>query len=109
MYFFDFFIINIFFLLYGNNLIFLIFALQIFFIAFNILEIFLPSCLSQKIVINSYKGSVMSIYSTSQFLGIACGGIANGWLKTILSINNIFLLEIFIALAWFVFCVFDKK
>lgn len=92
MYFFIF-ISSVFFLLSKHNLIFLIFSLQIFFIAFNTLEVFFPATLSQKIYINDYKGSIMSIYSTSQFLGIAFGGIINGWLYTFLSITNIFYLR----------------
>ncbi|AYN24921.1 MFS transporter [Buchnera aphidicola (Rhopalosiphum maidis)] len=99
----------LFFLLSQHNLICLIFALQIFFIAFNILEIFFPSRLSQEITINDYKGSIMSIYSTSQFLGIACGGILNGWLYTFLSVTDLFLFEIFITFIWLIFSFFCKK
>ncbi|AWI49956.1 MFS transporter [Buchnera aphidicola] len=97
------------FLLSQHNLICLTFALQIFFIAFNILEIFFPSHLSQEISINYYKGSIMSIYSTSQFLGIACGGVLNGLLCTFFNTNHIFLFEIFITLIWFIFSFFCKK
>ncbi|WP_295164190.1 MFS transporter [uncultured Buchnera sp.] len=99
----------LFFLLSNHNLICLIFSLQIFFIAFNILEIFFPSYLSQEISINHYKGSIMSVYSTSQFLGIACGGILNGWLYTFFSTKDIFLFELFIAFIWFIFSFFCKK
>ncbi|MBZ2279800.1 MFS transporter, partial [Buchnera aphidicola] len=69
-----FFIANIIFFQLSKSLIHVIFALQIFFISFNFLEIFLPSTLSKKIF-KPYKGSVMSVYSTSQFLGIFLGGL----------------------------------
>lgn len=91
-----------------SNLLFLIIALQIFFIAFNFLEIFLPSYLS-KHSLNNYKGSVMSIYSTSQFLGISFGGVISGWLYSFLNISQIFLCEIFIILIWLMCSVFCKK
>ncbi|QCI18561.1 MFS transporter [Buchnera aphidicola (Aphis nasturtii)] len=97
-----------------NHVIYLILSLQIFFIAFNILEVFLPSFLSQNISINDYqgniyKGSIMSIYSTSQYLGISLGGILNGWLYTFLHISHIFLFEVFLVFIWFIFNCFCRK
>lgn len=103
------FLSSLFFLLLRHNLIFLIFFLQIFFIAFNLLEIFLPSNLSQIIFIKDYKGSIMSIYSTSQFLGIAFGGLLNGFLSIWLSSIDIFLCEVFIILIWLKLSFFCKK
>ncbi|QCI17416.1 MFS transporter [Buchnera aphidicola (Aphis helianthi)] len=97
------------FLFFYNNLLFLILSLQVFFIAFNILEIFLPSYLNQKISTNDYKGSIMSIYSTSQYLGISLGGIINGWLYTFLNVSQIFLFEVFLVFIWFIFNCFCKK
>ncbi|WP_367681856.1 MFS transporter [Buchnera aphidicola] len=97
------------FLLSQHNLIALIFFLQIFFIAFNMLEIFLPSNLSQTISIKNYKGSIMSIYSTSQFLGIAFGGILNGFLSSFLSTTKIVLFDIFVTLTWLMLSFFCKK
>ncbi|QCI21177.1 MFS transporter [Buchnera aphidicola (Hyperomyzus lactucae)] len=92
----------------NNNLFFLIISLQVFFIAFNFLEIFLPSYLNKQLLSN-YKGSVMSIYSTSQFLGISFGGIISGWLYSFLNIAEIFLFEIFIVLIWLMCSIFCKK
>ncbi|WP_256868546.1 MFS transporter [Buchnera aphidicola] len=108
------FLSSLFFLFLHNHLIYLILSLQIFFIAFNILEVFLPSFLSQKVSIsdhegNLYKGSVMSIYSTSQYLGISLGGILSGWLYTFLNISQIFLCEVFLVFLWFVFNCFCRK
>ncbi|QCO71012.1 MFS transporter [Buchnera aphidicola] len=91
-----------------NNLLFLIISLQIFFISFNFLEVFLPSHLSKQLL-NNHKGSIMSIYSTSQFLGIFFGGIVSGWLCGFLNFSQIFLFEIFIIVLWLIFSFFCKK
>ncbi|QIQ42031.1 MAG: MFS transporter [Buchnera aphidicola (Microlophium carnosum)] len=91
-----------------NYLLFLIIALQIFFLSFNFLEVFLPSHLSKQ-PLNNYKGSIMSIYSTSQFLGIFFGGIFSGWLYSFLNVSEIFLFEISIIILWLIFSVFCKK
>ncbi|CAL4325311.1 Inner membrane transport protein YajR [Buchnera aphidicola (Protaphis terricola)] len=93
----------------NKNLFYLILSLQIFFIAFNILEVILPSYLSKEISTNSYKGSIMSIYSTSQYLGISLGGIINGWLCTFLDILYIFIFELCLIFLWFIFNYFCKK
>lgn len=103
------FLSSLFFLFFYNNVICLILALQIFFIAFNILEVFLPLNLSKAISINDYKGSIMSIYSTSQYLGIFLGGIINGWLYTFLNVSQIFLSEILLVFIWFIFNCFCKE
>ncbi|WAI18395.1 MAG: MFS transporter [Buchnera aphidicola (Acyrthosiphon caraganae)] len=91
-----------------NNLLFLIIALQIFFISFNFLEVFLPSYLSKQ-SLNNYKGSIMSIYSTSQFLGIFFGGVSSGWLYSFLNFSQMFLFEIFIVILWLILSFFCKK
>ena len=103
------FLSSLFFLFLYHNLLYLILSLQIFFIAFNILEVFLPSYLSRKIFINDCKGSIMSIYSTSQYLGISLGGIINGWLYTFLNVSQIFLFEVFLVFIWLLFNCFCKK
>lgn len=96
------------FLVFQNNLLFLIISLQIFFVSFNFLEVFLPSYLSKQ-SLNNYKGSIMSIYSTSQFLGISFGGILGGWLYSSLNFSQIFLFQIFIIILWLIFSFFCKK
>ncbi|ANZ22655.1 MFS transporter [Buchnera aphidicola (Diuraphis noxia)] len=96
---------EIIFLSIKNNIFFLILGLQIFFIAFNCLEVFLPENL-RKQKSKYYKGSIMSIYSTSQFLGIACGGVIGGWLYSFLSVQQIFLFEIFFIYIWFLCSLF---
>ncbi|QCI20013.1 MAG: MFS transporter [Buchnera aphidicola (Brevicoryne brassicae)] len=101
------FLSEIIFIISKNNLLFFIIALQVFFISFNFLEVFLPENL-RKQKLNCYKGSVMSIYSTSQFLGISFGGIISGWLYSFLTISQMFLFEIFIVSVWFI-CSFYSR
>lgn len=96
------------FIISKNNLLFLIIALQIFFISFNFLEVFLPENLRKK-NINHYKGSIMSIYSTSQFLGIAFGGVISGWLYSFLTISQMFLFEIVIVYVWLICSFFSSR
>ncbi|WP_343154137.1 MFS transporter [Buchnera aphidicola (Aphis aurantii)] len=103
------FLSSLLFLLLYSHLVSLIIALQIFFIAFNILEVFLPTYLSKKISIYNFKGSIMSIYSVSQYLGISLGGIINGWLYTYLNISQIFLFEMYLVFIWFILNCFCKK
>ena len=52
-------------------------AIVLFFIGFNLLEATLPSLLS-KIAPAGGKGTAMGIYSTSQFIGAALGGVLGG-------------------------------
>ena len=51
----------------------------LFFIGFNYLEATLPSLMS-KTVPEEYRGAGSGVFSTSQFLGAAVGGMAGGWL-----------------------------
>lgn len=94
--------------LMNNYYLWLLISLQIFFIFFNFLEVFLPSHLSKN-VSKSYKGSVMSIYSTSQFLGIGCGGVVSGWIYSFLTISEICLFQAIIILIWFCISFFLKS
>lgn len=55
----------------------LVTGLVLFFIAFNLLEALLPSLLS-KIAPAGAKATAMGIYSSAQFLGAFCGGVAGG-------------------------------
>ncbi|MCZ5569920.1 MFS transporter, partial [Escherichia coli] len=67
------------FMISGTSLWLIILGIQIFFIGFNIMEALLPSLISKEAPAG-YKGTAMGIYSTSQFLGVALGGILGGWL-----------------------------
>jgi len=62
----------------------------VFFTAFNLLEASLPSLVS-KVSPAGGKGTAMGVYSTSQFLGAALGGILGGWLFQHGGLNTVFL------------------
>ncbi|WMY96101.1 MAG: MFS transporter [Arsenophonus sp.] len=75
-------------------------GLQLFFIAFNVLETLLPALVT-KTIDKKYKGTAMSIYSTSQFLGVASGGILGGFLLQLNNGNYIFIAGIVFCAFWF--------
>ncbi|MGL1585771.1 hypothetical protein ACSTHB_23350, partial [Vibrio parahaemolyticus] len=56
----------------------LVAGIVVFFTAFNLLEASLPSLIS-KVAPAGGKGTAMGVYSTSQFLGAALGGVLGGW------------------------------
>jgi MFS family permease len=70
---------ELFFWQFGDSLRALVFGAIVFFTAFNLLEASLPSLIS-KVAPAGGKGTAMGVYSTSQFLGAALGGILGGWL-----------------------------
>lgn len=72
-----------------QTLITIIVGMIVFFIGFNYLEATLPSLMS-KTVPEVYRGAGSGVFSTSQFLGAALGGIAGGWLITIVGIAALF-------------------
>ncbi|MHC5349247.1 MFS transporter [Metapseudomonas furukawaii] len=73
------FLCELFFWGFGDSLRALVFGTIVFFTAFNLLEASLPSLIS-KVAPAGGKGTAMGVYSTSQFLGAALGGILGGWL-----------------------------
>ncbi|WP_109514261.1 MFS transporter [Pseudomonas ovata] len=70
---------EIYFWAFGDTLRTLVIGSVVFFTAFNLLEATLPSLIS-KVAPAGGKGTAMGVYSTSQFLGSALGGILGGWL-----------------------------
>lgn len=72
-------LVELFFWEFGSSLKALVIGTVIFFTAFNLLEASLPSLIS-KVSPAGGKGTAMGVYSTSQFLGSAMGGILGGWL-----------------------------
>ncbi len=91
-------------LLLGKNLWLLVLGTIIFFAAFNLLEATLPSLVS-KLAPAGVKGTAMGIYSTSQFLGAALGGIFGGWLFQLGGIWLVFLGCAILAAIWLLFAV----
>lgn len=76
-------------------------GIQVFFIGFNIMEALLPSLISKEAPAG-YKGTAMGIYSTSQFLGVALGGILGGWLYQHYDAQIVFGGCLFIGFIWFI-------
>lgn len=78
----------------------LVTGLLIFFIAFNLMEALLPSLVSKEAPAG-FRGTAMGVYSTSQFLGVACGGSIGGWLVAHFGASQVFLAGSVISFLWF--------
>ena len=77
----------------------LVLSVGLFFTAFNYLEATMPSILS-RIAPAGVKGSVMGIYSSSQFLGAFTGGLIGGILASNFGEKSIFLVMALFSLFW---------
>ncbi len=86
----------------GFNLPLLVLGTLLFFAAFNLLEATLPSLVS-KLAPAGAKGTAMGIYSTSQFLGAACGGFLGGGLYTLGGNAAVFAACTLLAALWWIF------
>ncbi len=84
---------------FGDSLRSLVLGTVVFFTAFNLLEASLPSLIS-KVAPAGGKGTAMGVYSTSQFLGAALGGILGGWLYQHHGLSGVFLGCAALALFW---------
>jgi len=78
--------------------------LLIFFTAFNLLEASLPS-LVVKLSPADKKGTASGVYSTSQFLGAAVGGVLGGYFYQYYGYNGVFLFTAVIGAIWFIAAV----
>ncbi|WP_327439009.1 MFS transporter [Pseudomonas donghuensis] len=92
---------ELFFWLSADNLRELVIGTVIFFTAFNLLEASLPSLVS-KVSPAGGKGTAMGVYSTSQFLGAALGGILGGWLFQHGGLSTVFLGCAALCALWWV-------
>jgi MFS family permease len=77
----------------------LVLSVVLFFTAFNYLEATMPSILS-RLAPAGVKGSVMGIYSSSQFLGAFVGGIAGGFIANEFGEQTIFLVMAIVGVIW---------
>ncbi|GFM77074.1 MFS transporter [Pseudomonas cichorii] len=89
---------------FGDTLRALVIGTVVFFTAFNLLEASLPSLIS-KVSPAGGKGTAMGVYSTSQFLGSAAGGILGGWLFQHGGLDVVFLGGASMAAIWLAFAV----
>lgn len=76
-------------------------ALQLFFLSFNIMEAVLPTLVSRESPI-SLKGTSMGAYSTSQYIGVALGGLYGGWINSRLGPAYVYLINILITAFWLI-------
>lgn len=83
----------------AQSLPWLVSAIVLFFIGFNLLEATLPSLLS-KIAPAGGKGTAMGIYSTSQFLGAALGGVLGGAVFGAYGLGGVFACCAALGLSW---------
>lgn len=90
---------ELFFWWFADSLWSWILGMWLFFTAFNLLEASLPSLIS-KVAPAGAKGTAMGVYSTSQFLGAALGGILGGWLYTQGGVDWVFAGCAFLCLIW---------
>jgi len=84
-----------------SNFMSLVILVLLFFTAFNYLEATMPSILS-RIAPAGVKGSVMGIYSSSQFMGAFAGGVLGGAIASRFGENMIFLVMACMGLLWFI-------
>jgi MFS family permease len=87
---------------FADSLALLIIGTVVFFTAFNFLEASLPSLIS-KVAPAGAKGTAMGVYSTSQFLGAALGGMLGGWLFSIGGASLVFAGCAALAALWLIF------
>ncbi|MNN05269.1 Inner membrane transport protein YajR [compost metagenome] len=90
---------ELFFWQFGSSLRALVIGNLVFFTAFNLLEASLPSLIS-KMAPAGGKGTAMGVYSTSQFLGAALGGLLGGWLFQQGGVSAVFLGCALLAALW---------
>jgi len=95
---------ELFFWQFGDSLRALVIGTVVFFTAFNLLEASLPSLIS-KVSPAGGKGTAMGVYSTSQFLGSALGGILGGWMFQHGGLSVVFLGCAGLAAIWLAFAV----
>lgn len=87
-------------LLMGGSTLAQIFAgLLLFFMAFNLLEASLPSLLSKQSPAG-VKGTAMGVYSSCQFFGAFCGGLAGGAVAHYFGLQAVFVLSLLGAAVW---------
>ncbi len=84
-----------------NNFWSLFILLLIFFTAFNLLEASLPS-LVVKLSPADKKGTASGVYSTSQFLGAAVGGLLGGVCYQYYGYNGVFIFTAIIGTIWLI-------
>lgn len=73
----------------------------LFFVGFNFMEATLPSLISRRAPVAA-RGTAMGVFSTSQFLGAACGGLVGGWAFGVFGMAGIAAIALTVILLWLV-------
>ena len=92
----------------SNGLWLMAISLVLFFAATSLLEALLPSLIT-KTAHAAHKGTAMGVYSTSQFLGAFCGGVAGGAAHHIWGLDGVYLTALVALLLWASIAIFMKK
>lgn len=87
------------FAIFARDLFLSAFSLLLFLIAFSLLEAFLPSMVS-KLAPPAKKGTVLGIYSSSQFFGIFVGGVMGGWLYGQFGLISVYSFCVILCVSW---------
>ncbi|WP_370589694.1 MFS transporter [Saccharophagus sp. K07] len=92
------------FLVYVHSLEYWLLGLLIFFTGFNLLEAMLPSLVS-KMAPAGNKGTAMGIFSTSQFLGAASGGVIGGLCYQNWGFDSVLIAALCVNIVWLIMAV----
>lgn len=79
----------------------LIISLALFFFGFNIMEATQPSLMS-RFADKNYRGTIMGVFSSSQFLGASIGGMFGSTISGYLGTDYVFYLAFLLAAVWFI-------
>jgi predicted MFS family arabinose efflux permease len=86
---------------YLGNGLGLVLLLFLFFVAFNTMEASLPSLVS-RLAPREAKGTALGVYNTLQSLGLFCGGLLGGVLKSNWGVSSIFILGLVFSAVWLI-------
>lgn len=84
----------------GNRWL-IITSLALFFFGFNIMEASQPSLMS-RFADQNYRGTIMGIFSSSQFLGASIGGMLGSVISGYMGVQYVFYLTFILTALWFV-------
>lgn len=76
-------------------------SLALFFFGFNIMEASQPSLMS-RFADQNYRGTIMGIFSSSQFLGASIGGMLGSIISGYMGVQYVFYLTFILTALWFV-------
>ena len=76
-------------------------SLALFFFGFNIMEASQPSLMS-RFADQNYRGTIMGVFSSSQFLGASIGGMLGSIIGGYLGVQYVFYLTFILTTIWFI-------